>query len=409
MKKIALPLLLLSVIMACSCGPEKSAHTAARESLPDSGEQGFSVPKGWLTSIRERGVPSGQTEEGFSVGKDTTQSHSGSASGTILSTSDDVGSFRSLTQGIRADAYRGKRIRLRGFLRSKDVNKSAGLWMRVDAIDRQQEEGFGENRPLGTTDWKPYSVVLDVPVDAAAIFFGVRMTGTGQIWIDDLGLEKVDPAAVSVTGGWLGPNYEDDPMEPQNMDFGLRLSSSPQFGVPGWSTSIEKWDDTIHLDPNQRHLGSPTVTLHLPAAGMRRLSLFQEIRAERYRGKRVRFQAYIKSTDKVRGGPSIAVPGGGQWIVSQVPELFEKNNQWVKDTREWKLISAVADIPRWANCIQLGVDLNSPGQMWVSHPSFKVVDPKKTPLTYSPPIPKIYSKENLSRLPTSPVNMDFEK
>src|SRR6185436_2332294 len=62
---------------------------------------------------------------------------------------------------------------------------------------------FGEQRLLaldvmndravsGTTDWKMYSVVLDVPSDAKNIFLGVLLNGKGQIWADDLTFEIVD-------------------------------------------------------------------------------------------------------------------------------------------------------------------------------------------------------------------------
>jgi hypothetical protein len=43
-----------------------------------------------------------------------------------------------------------------------------------------------------TTDWKMYSVVLDVPSDARNIALGVAMTGKGQTWADDLTFEVVD-------------------------------------------------------------------------------------------------------------------------------------------------------------------------------------------------------------------------
>ena len=44
----------------------------------------------------------------------------------------------------------------------------------------------------GDTDWKQYSVVLDVPNEAVNIRFGAILSGKGQTWADDLRLDVVD-------------------------------------------------------------------------------------------------------------------------------------------------------------------------------------------------------------------------
>jgi hypothetical protein len=51
----------------------------------------------------------------------------------------------------------------------------------------------------GTADWTPYSVVLDASADAQGIFFGILMSGEGQMWISDVRFEVVD-SSVSSTG-----------------------------------------------------------------------------------------------------------------------------------------------------------------------------------------------------------------
>ena len=100
------------------------------------------------------------------------------------------------------------------------------------------------------------------------------------------------------------------------------------------------------------------------------VSVFQEIQAAAFRGKRIEFKVMIKASGKVRGGAMVAIPGGGKWVVAELPELVEKNSKWITDAREWKPVSAVVDVPNWANCIQLGAQLNGPGQIWVSGATF---------------------------------------
>jgi len=64
-------------------------------------------------------------------------------------------------------------------------------------INRQKQrmlafDNMSDRVVSGTTDWKMYSVVLDVPDDAKNIFLGVLLTGKGQTWADDLTFEVVD-------------------------------------------------------------------------------------------------------------------------------------------------------------------------------------------------------------------------
>lgn len=349
----------------------------------------------------------GENSKEFAIGKDRSEHHGGRACGVIRSVSENDSGWRAFGQYFQATDYRGKRIRLKGYLKTKGVTGSAGIWMRVDAFDRQAAFDNMERRPVtGTTDWKQYSVVLDVPPDAAAIFIGALMSGAGTTWLDDFKFEVVDPAKVATTGGWLGPNYQKDPVKPQNLSF--EPSARPgEIGVPGWS-SITGWNDDARLDLQTRRNGKPTPTLRSVKIQGTHMGTYQEFRAEAYRGKRVEFRAFVQSPGKIAGGVMLAIPGGGQWAVADIPQFVEKGAEWVKDTRTWKPVSAVLDVPNWAHCIQVGFQLDSPGQMWFSEASFKVVDPKSTPVTFCSPMPTLYTPSALKLFPKRPTNLDFE-
>jgi len=295
-------------------------------------------------------------------------------------------------------------------MKTKAVTGWAGLWLRVDAEDHTAGfDNMGSQQIKGTTLWAPYSVVLDVPNDAVAIYFGSVMAGAGQCWVADLSLDPVDSSRVAATGGWMGPDYKHDPMQPQNLGFAAAKKSAAPAPIAGWRTGTNEWDQ-IHLDPSVTRDGRPTAVLQNSSSGAEMLALFQEIQAAAFRGKRVQFRAYVKTTDKVSGGPMVAIPGGGQWVVAEIPQVIEKNKKFVKDTREWKPVAAVVNVPKWANCIQFGVQLNGPGKVWVSDSSFKVVDPKTTPLTEKEPeVPKAYWESALKKMPASPVNLDFTR
>ena len=111
-------------------------------------------------------------------------------------------------QEFKADDYRGKRVRLSGYVRPKGISDWAGVWMRVDGPPMpgtQMPEPLAfdnmQDRPIkGTGDWRQCNVVLDVPEKAQEIAFGILLTGAGEVWMDDLKFEVVGKATPT-TGG----------------------------------------------------------------------------------------------------------------------------------------------------------------------------------------------------------------
>jgi hypothetical protein len=52
----------------------------------------------------------------------------------------------------------------------------------------------------GTTDWRKYDLVLDVPADSISISYGLLLIGPrGKAWLDDLNLDVVT-GQVPITG-----------------------------------------------------------------------------------------------------------------------------------------------------------------------------------------------------------------
>ena len=124
---------------------------------------------------------------------------------TIKSLEKKVEGFGNIMKTINSDEFRGKTIKMSGYVKSENVKNWAGLWMRVDYY-RSKVLAFDNMHPRAikeTTDWVKYEVVLFVPEDATAISYGVLLNGTGQIWFDDIKLEVVDDT-VPETGSIKG-------------------------------------------------------------------------------------------------------------------------------------------------------------------------------------------------------------
>jgi len=120
--------------------------------------------------------------------------------------------FGTLMQIVAADSYLGKRLRLSAMLKTADADR-AQLWMRMDGADSKILGFYNmDDRPVtGTTDWKRYSLVLDVPNGTNNIAFGVFLYGKGKVWAEDFRLEPVSKY-VPVSSTQL-------PKAPANMKF----------------------------------------------------------------------------------------------------------------------------------------------------------------------------------------------
>ena len=116
-----------------------------------------------------------------------------------------------VTQVVKAARYRGKRIRLSGWLKTENA-ASAALWLSCN-----DERWYVINADLmnnrlvrGTTPFSRYDLVIEVPQNAMEVRFGATLRGGGRIWIDDFRLDEVD-RSTPLTGGSVGSFGNDAP------------------------------------------------------------------------------------------------------------------------------------------------------------------------------------------------------
>jgi len=142
------------------------------------------VPQGWYLA--------GTKPASYEAGTDEQAGYHGHPSAYLKSKEAVTDGFGTLMQDFRAEKYAGKRVRFSAFAKSEGVEDWAGLWMRIDkgsqsvAFDNMQDRAI-----RGTTGWKAYEVILDVPQDATGIFFGVLLSKTGAVWLNSVKFEVV--------------------------------------------------------------------------------------------------------------------------------------------------------------------------------------------------------------------------
>jgi AraC-like DNA-binding protein len=175
--------------------------------------------KEFLTMKQNQIIPgwivTGSTPKAYEVKLDREIHNNGSKSIMLKSQESDMeeGAYCTILQQFKAKNYIGHRVRFSGHIKSQDVNGWGGLWMRVNSvtaniikIDNMQ------NRPIkGNTDWKYYSVVLDIPDSSSIINIGLLLYDTGILWLDNIIFEIVDES-VSTTDVDLSYDMPDAPV-----------------------------------------------------------------------------------------------------------------------------------------------------------------------------------------------------
>ena len=153
------------------------------------------IPTGW------QAVTDGSHEYTVSADVARRDGGQGFAGATIKANVESPRGSAMLAQSVRAEAYRGKRVRLTGYLKTIGVNEgTAVLFMRVDGDGVVQTSDYMQNRPVMlTTDWTRQEIVLDVPRTAIGFTFGFLLGGSGQAWLDDVAIDVVGDE-VKVTG-----------------------------------------------------------------------------------------------------------------------------------------------------------------------------------------------------------------
>lgn len=175
----------VSLLLACclSMTPAAQSPPQIADGHPElvglldiEGEHAGDVPRNWVGTPPGTFVVDGQIV------------HGGQWSLRIERKDTSPGTLTSLSRTIPID-FAGRRLELRGFLRTEEVSNFAGLWMREDSDAGMIAIDNMEKRQLkGTTDWTEYSVSLPLNRAAKRLKVGVLVAGTGRTWADDLRL-----------------------------------------------------------------------------------------------------------------------------------------------------------------------------------------------------------------------------
>ena len=158
----------------------------ARETTIPANAAGWSLGGKWSVL--------GSRVSRYDIGVDPTVTREGAESLRLrsLATADPT-TWAAATNSVDVTEYRGHRIRLTGFLSSKNVTSYATAWVRVDAPDTSASafDNMSDRQLHGSTPWKPFSIEVAVAPKSRYITIGVALGGTGTVWADNLRVELV--------------------------------------------------------------------------------------------------------------------------------------------------------------------------------------------------------------------------
>jgi C-terminal processing protease CtpA/Prc len=115
--------------------------------------------------------------------------------------------------------YKGKKISLSGYLKTKNATDDAELWIGIMPSTAKQTT---RQKITGATDWTKYKITLKLnPLRTNNITVGVFLKDTGQIWLDNLKI-KIDGKDINKTKSY---KTEYPAQTDTEFDSGSRISS----------------------------------------------------------------------------------------------------------------------------------------------------------------------------------------
>ena len=182
--RTSLVAMVLTLVLGLGLTPQIAGQSQDATTQPNVTTK---APSGWWKN--------GSKPAAYVVGVDKDKTHDGLPSAYAKSIEPSIEGFGGMMQMCDAHSFLGRRLRLSAWMKTEDTNEGgAHLWFRIDAKEGGAMLGFDnmDGRPVkGTTYWKNYSIVLDVPANAGALAFGFFIDGTGRTWVSGVKLEEV--------------------------------------------------------------------------------------------------------------------------------------------------------------------------------------------------------------------------
>jgi uncharacterized protein YfbU (UPF0304 family) len=316
-------------------------------------------------------------EKGFKAGIDTANSYQGSPSAfikSILSNQDDSFYVR-YWQSFKADKFLNKQIEFTGYVKTKDLKGSAGLWMMVNEDETVTAFDNLNSRPINeNSQWQKISILLPVPEKSSKITIGMFMRGSGEVWFSKLGFSEASSGAKSTSIVWDPKKYSIFKNElntrPVNLDFSAVAEERGPLQVLQWKCHTPGESYKIFVDRQTKLNDKASACIEAKSDAPSFASLYQDFSSQNYKGKKVKFSGFVKTKD--------VSDWSGIWMrvddATQVLAFDNMENRRITGTNDWKKYDVVLEVPQVCKKIKVGVMQAGKGTSWFNNCHFEPVD-----------------------------------
>jgi hypothetical protein len=134
----------------------------------------------------------------FETGIENISSHGGIYAAYLHGAS--LGSVGGMFQRIDATPFRGQRVKAVAWVDESFITDSGSFSVNIDAPGAQTRATVYITAPAGGIGtWHQVFVVFDVPANAVGLRLNAAMTGSGQVFFDDIALATVDASVPATT------------------------------------------------------------------------------------------------------------------------------------------------------------------------------------------------------------------
>jgi len=245
--------------------------------------------------------------------------------------------FAGLSQKCDATPYRGQRVRISVWIKTDGVNDAAQFFFSVEdqAGARLARGGDGVG---GSRYWRQYAAVVDVPEEAATLFYGMTLGGAGKAWFNDLQIDVV-PNTVKLDQ-WQVPDLSAMP----RFKPGSLLATDPE-------EALKSLVSPKNADVSLEESGSEGRVLKFDLSGGKPARFISTTVAEDYAGKKLRLRARLKTADLQGGQVTIYFNSQSQ----RNNDFFAAWSKPISGTTEWKDYDCVIPISGQKAMVTAGI------------------------------------------------------
>ncbi|WP_231845921.1 serine/threonine-protein kinase [Rhodopirellula baltica] len=173
---------------------------------------------------------------------------------------------------------------------------------------------------------------------------------------------------------------------------------------------VQPYGHRVTLDDSIKHSGEfsalleRTTEFRLPRFG----TLIQTVNAYVYRGHRIRFSGFLRTSEVAKAGLWLRIDSGD----SEMVLLDNVQSHGIAGANEWQELEIVLDVPEDATVLTYGAILFEIGQLWVDDLSLTLVGSDRHPTQHPLEAPTQRVQPNrgqlLGRMHPNPANLNFE-